>query len=422
MEQMTCLVRMAFRNLSRNRLRSAVSVLAIAVAVAVVIFAKGFIDGMIDTFIENTIRFTTGHVRIVDQRYPKKERLLSLGYPVDGLAGEGASAFARRLSELPGVAMATPRIKFGALVSKGEKLEGVLGVGLDLAAEERAAHLSRYLHRGRFPREEGSELLAGQQLLNKLGLRVGSKVTLVANTAFGSLNGRTFTVVGSLASGLDQLDEASVFLPLAAAQRFVDLEGAATELIVMAADTNRVPALAGEISQAVKAGDQEGRYKVIPWYQANSLMGYVVTAKQIYNLIYLLIVLFASFVVINTMLMIVNERTREIGMLGALGFTGAQIVTLLVLEGAALGLLGSVLGTAAGSAVTKALSVTGMDFTQAVKPLGRELLFPTRIYPTFELGIAVFAFVLGILVPAFGTLLPARRAQKLDPSTALRAI
>ncbi|MDI6871056.1 MAG: ABC transporter permease [Bacillota bacterium] len=419
---MTYLVRMAFRNLTRNRLRSAVSVLAITVAVAVVIFAKGFVNGMIDTFLENTIRFTTGHVRIVDEGYPKKERLLSLAHPVDGLKGEGAEAFARRLSQLPGVAVATPRLKFGALVSKGDKLEGVLGMGLDLQAEERAAHLSRYLHRGRFPREGVAEVLAGQKLLNKLGLEVGSKVTLVANTSFGSLNGRTFTVVGSLASGLAQLDEASVFLPLATAQRFVDLEGAATEVIVMARDSNRVPALTREIAEVVKSGDPEGRYKVIPWYQANSLMGYMVTAKQIYNLIYVLIVLFASFVVINTMLMIVNERTREIGMLGAMGFTGVQTVTLLVLEGAILGFLGSTIGTVAGSVITRMLSVTGIDFAKAVQSLGKELLFPTRIYPTFDLGIAAFAFVLGILVPALGTLMPARRAQKLDPSTALRAI
>jgi putative ABC transport system permease protein len=419
---MSYLVRMAFRNLSRNRVRSAVSVLAIAVAVAVVIFAKGFVDGMIDTFIENTVRFTSGHVRVVQAAYPKKERLLSLAYPVDGLAGEGASALARRISALPGVAVATPRLKFAALVSRGEKLEGIMGLGLDLQAEERAAHLSRYLARGRFPRAGAAELLAGQRLLNKLGLRVGSKVTLVANTSYGSLNGRTFTVVGSLVSGLAQLDEASVFMPLAAAQRFVELDQASTEVIVMAKDPNKVPELSAEVARFVKAGDPQGRYKVIPWYQANSLMGYMVTAKQIYNFIYVLIVLFASFVVVNTMLMIVNERIREIGMLGALGFTGAQITTLLVLEGAALGLVGSTLGVAVGAAVTRTLSVTGIDFAKAMQSMGKELLFPTRIYPSFDLRIVLFAFALGILVPAVGTLIPARRAQKLDPSTALRAI
>lgn len=419
---MTYLVRMAFRNLSRNRVRSAVSVLAIAVAVAVVIFAKGFVDGLIDSFVDNSIRLTSGHVRVVDRAYPKKERLLSLAYPVDGLRGEGAAGFARRLAALPGVEAATPRVKFGALVSRGDKLEGVLGMGLDLKTEERVARLSQYLHRGRFPRAGQPELLAGQKLLDKLGLSVGSKVTLVANTSHGSLNGRTFTVTGSLASGLAQLDEASVFLPLDTAQRFVDLEGAATELIVMAEDSNRVPALAGEISEYVKARGGEGRYEIIPWYRANALVGYIVTAKYIYNLIYVLIVLFASFVVINTMLMIVSERTREIGMMGALGFAGFQIVALLVLEGAALGLVGSAAGTVLGSAVTKALSVTGLDFSQAMRGMGKELLFPTRIYPAFDLRIVVFAFALGIVVPALGTLIPARRAQKLDPSTALRAV
>lgn len=419
---MTYLFRMAFRNLSRNRLRTSVSVLAIAVAVAVVIFAKGFIDGMIDMFLDNTIRLTTGHVRIVQAEYPKKERLLPLTYPVAGLGEDDLTTFTRKLSGLPGVAVATPRIRFGAMVSHGEGPEGVLGIGMDFAKEEQAAHLSRYLKGGRFPREGGNELLAGQKLLNKLGLKVGSRLTLVGNTSYGSLNGRTFTVVGSLVSGLAQLDESTVFLSLRFAQRFVQLDQAATEVIVMAKDQSKTAQVTAEVARLVKAGDPEGRYTVTPWYQTSSMAGTLVTVRHVYDLIYLLIVLFASAVVINTMLMIVNERTREIGMLGALGFTGRRIVTLFVLEGAALGLVGSAIGAILGAAVTRALSVTGMDFARAMQGVGKELLFPTKIYPAFSLRIVAFAFVLGVLVPALGTLMPARRAQRLDPNVALRHI
>jgi putative ABC transport system permease protein len=413
---------MAFRNLSRNRLRTSVSVLAIAVAVAVVVFAKGFIDGMVDTFVDNTVRLTTGHVRIVQTAYPKKERLLSLAYPVDGLGGEDLDGFTRQLSGLPGVAVATPRIRFAAMVSHGEEPEGVLGLGMNFRKEDEVAHLSRYLAAGRLPKAGADELLAGQKLLNKLGLKVGAHVTLVANTSYGSLNGRTFAVVGSLASGLAQLDEATVFLSLRSAQRFVQLDQAATEVVVLAKDPGKTAQVTAEVDRLVKAGDPEGRYKVTPWYQANSMMGFMVAAKQIYNAIYLLIVLFASIVVVNTMLMIVNERTREIGMLGALGFTGRRIVTLLVLEGASLGLVGSTIGAILGAVVTRTLSATGMDFAKATQTLGKELLFPTKIYPSFSLRIVTFAFVLGILVPALGTLVPARRAQRLDPSVALRHI
>lgn len=419
---MTHLFRMAFRNLARNRLRTSVSVLAIAVAVAVVIFAKGFIDGMIDTFLDNTIRLTTGHVRIVQAAYPKKERLLSLAYPVDGLGRENLDRFTRQLSGLPGVAVATPRIRFGAMVSRGEEPEGVLGLGLDFRKEDEVAHLSRYLTAGRFPKVGADELLAGQKLLNKLGLKVGSRLTLVATTSYGSLNGRTFTVTGSLVSGLAQLDEATAFLSLGSAQRFVQLDQAATEVIVMAKDQNRTAQVAAEVDRLVKAGDPEGRYKVTPWYQTSAMAGLMRTYRQVYNVLYLLIVLFAAVVVINTMLMIVNERTREIGMLAALGFTGRRIVTLFVLEGGAMGLLGSTIGAILGAAVTRTLSVTGLDFAKAMQTVGKELLFPTKIYPTFNLGVVAFAFVLGTLVPALGTFFPARRAQKLDPSTALRAL
>jgi putative ABC transport system permease protein len=358
---------------------------------------------------------------VVQTVYPRKERLMSLGYPVDGLKGEGAAALAEQVSQVPGVSVATPRIKFGALVSRGEKLEGVLGMGLDLGAEEKASHLSRFLREGRLPQPGRSELLVGQRLLNKLGLKVGSKVTVVANSAYGSLQGRTFTVTGSLVSGLTQLDESSLFMPLSTAQRFVELDDAATELIVMADDPAKVPQVSAAVAELVKAGDPEGRYTVVPWYEANSLMSMMIVARKIYDWVYALIVLFASFVVVNTMLMIVNERVREIGMLGALGFTGLQIVTLLVLEGAALGLLGSAVGVVLGSILTKWLSLTGLDLSKAVAGMGKELLFPSRLYPSFGWGIVAFALLLGILIPALGTLMPARRAQKLRPSEALRA-
>jgi putative ABC transport system permease protein len=236
------------------------------------------------------------------------------------------------------------------------------------------------------------------------------------------MNGRTFTIVGSLVSGLAQLDESSVFLSLRSAQDFVELPQAATEIILMAKDQNKVPQLNVEVTMLVREGDPTGQYKVIPWYEANSLVSFMSVAEKIYSLFYILIVLFASFVVINTMLMIVNERTQEIGMLGALGFTGRQIVLLLVLEGASLGLIGSAFGVALGTFITKALSATGIDYSQATQTLGKELLYPSRIYPVFSLGSALYAFFLGIVIPALGCYFPARRAQKLDPSTALRAL
>ncbi|MGE5508867.1 MAG: ABC transporter permease [Chitinophagales bacterium] len=418
---MKYLLHMAFRNLSRNRTRTAVSVLAIGLAVAIVVFAQGIIGGMIDTFLDDTIRFGSGHIRVVQKAYPKKERLLTLSYPVDGPNGEDVSSFAQRLSRLPGVTSATPRIRFAALISRGDQEpEGALGLGLDFPKEE-ALHLDRYLTKGRLPRAGASEVLMGQRLLDKLGLKVGSHVTLVANTAYGSLAGRTFTVAGSLATGLAQLDESTVMLSLSSAQRLLDLNGAATEIIVMTQSQEKAQQVTPEVAKFVGEGEPSGRYTAIPWYKASTMVGYMILARNYYNILYAVIVLFASFVVINTMLMIVNERTREIGMLGALGFTGRQIVMLLVLEGAALGLLGSIGGVAVGSAITKALATTGLDFSSATKTIGKEILFRAKVYPVFRLGPALYSFVLGIIVPALGCYFPARRAQRLDPSTALRA-
>jgi ABC-type lipoprotein release transport system permease subunit len=124
----------------------------------------------------------------------------------------------------------------------------------------------------------------------------------------------------------------------------------------------------------------------------------------------------------NTMWMIVSERTREIGALGALGFTKRQISLLFMYEAAALGFVGSLLGVMVGGTLTKILSITGIDFAKAVSGMDPKILYPTKIFPAFSFGILIFAMVLGTVIPMLAAYFPARRAQRLNPAEALRAV
>lgn len=413
--------KMAFRNLGRNRGRTALSLAAVAVGVMLVVFAKGFIDGVIGSYVDNTVRLSLGHVRVVDVKYLKKERLLSLAHPVDGFAGEGYASVLRKVDATSGVVAAAPRIRFGALVSRGDKPETVMGVGIDPVREAKVAQLNRFLIAGRLPRLGSAEVLAGQRLLDKLHLRVGSRLTLVTNTAYGSLNGSTFRIVGAMVSGLNQLDESTLYLPLDEAQRFVDLAGGVTDIAVLAENETAAPQLAARLQAALNAAGGRGHYVAQSFMQADPLMGMTLVAKAAYNWIYVVILVLASFVLMNTMLMIVNERTREIGALGALGFSRRQISLLFTLEGAAIGLLGSLAGAVAGGALTAWFAVTGIDLSKMMQGLDKSLLYPTRIYPTFSLGLLLFAVVLGTLIPTLAAYWPARRAGRLHPSEAMRA-
>ena len=139
-----------------------------------------------------------------------------------------------------------------------------------------------------------------------------------------------------------------------------------------------------------------------------------------YNGIYVFLILLACIVVINTMLMIVQERTREIGTMAALGLERKGILQLFLLEGGIMGIVGSLIGALLGGGLTGYLARVGLDFTADLEGVSAEVLFDTIIYPESSLSNTIFAFVLGVIIVTLSCLAPARRAANLEPTVAMR--
>lgn len=418
------LLRIAFRNLGRSRPRTALSVGAIAAAVLAVLVLKGTIDGVLETMEDGTIRFSAGHVRIIDRDYEARERLLSLQYPVDGYEPEyteaGYGPMLDDFRSLDDVALVAPRVRFGAMVSHGDNLRSVVVVGGDPQTEAELTRVDRYLAEGRYVTPGAREAAIGRRLLHRLGLDVGDRFTLVFSTSLGALRGYTFTVVGAFESGLAYLDDGYVFIPIDVAQDVLDLGLAATEVLLFADDSSGTSALHARVEELLEERDTHERYRVIPWYAHNEMMEALQLGRRVYDFIYLAMLLLASFVVINTFVMIVNERRREIGMLSALGLRPGRIRTLFLLEGAICGILGSLLGTIAGAAVVWTLSQVGIPMPGA-EAMSADIMFPATLYPVFNPGVLVYAFVGGLLITVSAVYVPARQAARLKPTEALRS-
>src|SRR5690554_5359968 len=114
---MKYLVKIAFKNMFRHKLRTFVSIIAIAFSVMIVIFARGYVVGMIDSVFADHIQYNSGHIKIIEQKYQQQERLLPLNYPVDGFNGQGLNEMIDSLKEIDNVEMVIPRLKYGAMVS-----------------------------------------------------------------------------------------------------------------------------------------------------------------------------------------------------------------------------------------------------------------------------------------------------------------
>jgi putative ABC transport system permease protein len=162
------------------------------------------------------------------------------------------------------------------------------------------------------------------------------------------------------------------------------------------------------------------RYAVIPWQNQEGIFSLIKTGQKIYSYIYIGFLILASTVIINTTMMVIFERTKEIGTIGALGMTGGQIILLFTMEAAIVSAIGSFLGTIVGGGIDLLLSIVGININALSG--GMDLMTTDIIYPRFDLLLLLGSFLFGLIVASAIAYIPARRAAKIEPVEALRSI
>lgn len=415
---MTYLFRIACRNLTRNKFRTFISILAIATSVMIVVLARGLLMGFVDSTYSLYVNNISGHVQLVARDYQPRRSLLTLEYPVDGFQGGGLTAMVEEIKQLEGVKQVLPRLQFGAMASPKETVVRMNGIGVDPEAETHHGVITEDIVEGRMV-ESGREIVAGRGLLQELGLELGDRVTIVFSDYLYSMRGVTFEIVGVRETGITGFDDFQFYLPLSEAQQMLYLEDSATEILVMGESTRTADQLAARIDGLIAGYGDEDYYTALTWEQTDPMMQAFQVAENIYDIIYLFFILLGCFVVFNTMMMIVRDRTEEIGMMGALGLRGKSIMAVFTIEGAIKGVLGSLLGLIPGGVLTYYLSQVGLDYYDQMLEHMEELVFAPVIYPVFSLENLIFSFVLGAVVTTLACLWPAVRAARMEPVDAL---
>ena len=413
---------LARKNLSRSKLRTSVSIIAIAIAIIAAVFARGLINGMIESTIGHHINYIAGHIRVVDEEYKLKESLLSLNYPVDGFNGEGITTITEKLKEMEGVEQIVPRLKFAAVVIQEDELVRMMGWGVDPAEEIKFTNVDKSITEGRMVELGNREMVMGAGLLKELKRGVGDKVTILYTTPFGSFKGSTFEIVGEIQSSLPMINDSIFYLPLDQAQRILEMPDQVTELLIITPDYRKSASILPALNELFTREDKIGKYFLQLWNRDYFLVGYFEMARKIYNFIYIFIIILACFVLVNTLIMIINERTREIGMMTALGLKSREILYLFTIEGAIIGILGSAIGAVLGGMLTRVISVIGIDYSALMEGMSEDLMFEPIFYPIFSLENIIFCFILGVVIVTIACIIPARKAAKLEATEALRQI
>ena len=414
------LLRLAFKNIFRHKIRTIISIIVIGFAVMIVIFSRGFINGMIHSLYSDSIQYNSGHVHIMRDDYYKKKRLMPLDFPINGYEDNNLNKMITSIENIEDVKGVIYRLKFGSMISTGKELITLQGWGINPKREIKLTNIKDRIVEGRMVQSEKLEVVMGTELLNKIDSQVGDNVTILFNTSYSSLKGVTFRIVGRIESGLKLLDENVFYLPLKEAQRLLYMEDQVTEMLVMATGRNKAEEVQNGINNLMKENNVQDKYLVIHYEDSNVLLSYLNIAQIFYNQIYFLFVILASVVLVSTMIMIVKERTKEIGMMLALGLKEKGILKLFILEGSIIGLFGSSIGAVVGHYLSRILSEIGIDVGSAVNSVSFNIMFNKIIYPTSSIGNSLFAFFVGIIIVILVSVIPARRAAKLEPTEAMK--
>ena len=415
------LARISWRNLRRNMVRTSIAVLAVTTVVVIVIFARALMVGSVDSSFRMYIDNSFGHVRITEREYQRREPLLPLRYTIDGFDGSGAEEMIGQIEHIDSVEHVLPRIRFAVTAEAGNGFLRMIGVGVDPARETAYGALPGDIQEGRMP-QTGDEILLGLGLSEELEAGLGSTVTVTFADTGQAQHHRTLEVVGIAEAGVAGLDNRFFYLPLQTAWDMLQLQDQVTELLVFASDARRASALYADLTDLLERRNG-GQYTAVIWNQADPFVEFFYEMTKIMDLVYVMFILMGSVVIITTLTMIVRERTREIGVMAALGLKGRDIMKVFLLEGAYMGLVGSLLGAVAGGLITRHYSQAGLhaeDFARLSADM--DLLIEPVFYLAHNAENLIISFALGLIVVVLACLYPAFRAARLEPVDALHHI
>ena len=389
--------------LREGRAQSIMITVGVAVGVAVIVFVTALMQGLQSNIIQRTLG-TQAHIRLlspddVNQIVPPAAGTLQLlqedKRPQRLRSINNWQQITATLDQLPLLTAVSPVVSGPAFAQRGDALESVALVGIDVERYQKIIPLKEYLISGQL-RVGADEVLIGSQLAEDLGVQVGSKLRLDT----GQQNSAVVNIAGIFELGVRELDARYVYLDLKQAQSLLSLPGGVTVIDLTVAD----------IFEAENVAEQVGRLTSLQaesWIKTNAQLMNAISAQSLStSMIIVFVAISVAFGIASVLSVSVVQRTREIGILRATGATRQQILRIFLFQGAMFGLLGSVLGSVASYALVWVFNTFG----------------PGLFYIPVSINLIMLALLLAILTGVLAAAIPARRAAALDPVEAIRHV
>jgi ABC-type lipoprotein release transport system permease subunit len=327
------------------------------------------------------------------------------------------------LQTLPDVEAYTLRAQGFSLASSAERTHGVLVTGIDPDREPEVSKIKEQMRSGHFlAAEDREQALIGQLLARNLKLNIGDEITLLGQGRDGSIAASVVWVKGIFSTGIDDLDRAAIHIPLNTFQEIYTMGDAVHAVVIIADRLDAVPAIQSDLKSALKQTEQISGaqpYRVLDWDELMPGLRQSIQMDLVSGIIfYLILILVVAFSILNTFLMAIFERTREFGVLMAIGTDPNRLTRVLLIESLSLTAIGILTGIVTGCAVTAYFQVHGIDFTGSSEILS-QFGITGRLYPKLSLLSASCGPAAVLVITFLAALWPALKVRRLRPVEAM---
>jgi len=375
-------------------------------------FYDGLMNGFTDAIYGNAVKVLGGNIQVHADGYRDQAEstpLLPLTDP---------QAVIKAAEANPLTVAATQRINTGGLVTNREGAFAVGITGVQPEKELPVSLIGQFVKEGRnLTSDDLDNILIGKGLADAMDVKVGDKIIMVGRSQHDQMRQRPMTVVGIYDLGMADIEKQTVYISLGEAQSLYDMAGQSTEVAIFLKKLGQENAVIASMKPSLPGYEVES-------FEANypDLANAINSKGGVMNIFSVIIIVIAGVGILNLLLMAVYERTREIGVLGAMGLKPRQISLLFILEGIMIGLVGVAVGIVFGLAINGLLMRNGMDFGSLTQAASYMALVKDKVYPTWGIEKLVMRASTIAIISALAALIPAIEAGRREPAEALHFV
>jgi ABC-type lipoprotein release transport system permease subunit len=408
------LLSIAWKNVWRNKLRSLIVIISITIGLIGGLFYLAFSNGMVQHQIGASIKTEISNIQLHNPNYLINDEITyTISNPNEKL---------NKIKQIDEVHAATSRIKSMAMVSSANSGTGVTVYGIDVENEKKVSDLYTKLIDGSyFETKLRNPILIGNKLAEKLKVKINSKIVITIQDFTGNITYGAFKVAGIFKTHNTMFDQANVFVKRTDLAHHISFgENQTSEIAVLLKHNDFTDIAVTKINNLFSNEIEDGELVVRSWTVINPILKMLNEMTVQFTMIFVIIILVAlSFGIVNTMLMAIMERVREIGMLMAIGMSKIRVFLMIMLETIFLSLTGGVLGLTLSWIIITITNKTGIDLASVAEGMN-SIGYSSFVRPELSIFFYFFIGSLVVITAMFASILPARKALKLKPSEAIR--